>query len=454
MMIKKYPLFLLSLLAPLLIHAQNHFIADLNLRALLHGEENAFWAYSNANGIIDSSTWLLGSITSEYASYIGEYSRLAVGGSAFYALNQDRPDGVALNQYYGVYELHNFGLTLGAKQAAEQFMGLSSVGGDIMRSTNARAIPGIALRTIAPIRISSIVSVDGAFGHYLLNDDRHVDNARLHYKQLTFHIKTSRSSVFSAGLHHYVQWGGVSSTIGPQPDSFKDYLRVIFGKTGTVSANTSDQLNALGNHLGSYQFDYKYTFRNKEQLHVYHQTLFEDNSGRELNNFPDGVWGAFWSAPNNTYIKGLLYEYQHTLSQSGDSPTRGNDNYFNNGTYRSGWTYFGNTIGTPFMTPNRDGTGIMNNTFRAHHIGLAGSIAKLEYRFRGSYVENMGLRGSKWEPAHKNLYTYLQLHYRPSERQVIGLSLGGDLNNPNNDQFTLGLEYGYRFGRLARYLDH
>lgn len=450
-MIKKIVLFLFSWVCSFFLYAQDHFITEVGLKALIHNEENSFWSYSNTNGLVHPNTWLLGTLNSEYATYLSEYSSLALGGSAFYSLNEDHPNGVAINQYYGTYQLHNFALTLGAKQRPEKLMGLSSVGGDILWSNNARPVPGIELATIAPLKISRIVSVEGAFGHYMLNDDRHVDRARLHYKQLTFNFNTSPRSVFSLGLHHYAQWGGVSSTTGPEPNSFRDYMRIVMGVSGTTTATAGDQINALGNHLGSYRIDYKYRFRNKQELHLYHQTLFEDTSGREFQNFPDGVWGAFLSTPENEFLNGILYEYQHTLSQSGYARMRGSDNYFNNSMYRSGWTYFGETIGTPFITPNRDGVGIINNTYRAHHIGFTGAISKLHYTFKGSYVENMGLHRSRWEPTHKNLYTYLNFMYHPSERQLFGISLGADLNTPNNDQWTLSLEYRYRFGRLERH---
>lgn len=452
-MIKKLGVLLTFTILPLLVKSQDHFITDLGLRALIHGEENSFWSHSNNNGLVDKGTWLLGTVNTEYSTYLSEHSRLAFGGGIYYALNQDQEDGAAINQYYGVYELYNFGLTLGAKQRPLKRMGLSSVGGDILWSNNARPVPGIEVATIIPLKISNVISLDGAFGHYFLNDDRYVDKPRLHYKHLTFNFNTSKNSVFSLGIHHYAQWGGNSPNLGPQPDGLKDYLRIVFGLSGTTYSSMGDQINALGNHIGSYHLDYKYNFRDSQQLHLYYQTIFEDTSGREWQNFPDGVWGAFWSAPKNKYVQGLLYEYQHTLSQSGYAVNRGSDNYFSNGTYRSGWTHFGKVIGTPFITPNEEVTAIINNTYAAHHIGITGELSKIGYMVKGSYVENRGRHRNPWDPTHKNIYTYLSLNYQPSEREYYGISLGTDFNDPNDNQFTLGLEYRYRFGRLDRSME-
>lgn len=313
-------------------------------------------------------------------------------------------------------------------------MGLSSVGGDILWSNNARAIPGIELASIVPIELSNVISMEGVLGHYLLNDDREIDKARLHHKQLTLNFKTYERSVLSLGVHHYALWGGVSSNGTAQPNSIKDYVKIALG---VARGNTAY-------HLGSYQLKYHYTFRNRDALQVYHQTIFENTDGMKLKNFPNGVWGAFWStAEEDSFIMGVLYEYQHTL---------GPNNFFNNNRYASGYTYFDEVIGTPFITPTRDGTGIINNSYRAHHIGVIGQLFNLDYRGKASYVTNNGLVADPYDPSHNNLYVYGELIYNPSERSRFLFSLGGDLNTPLRDRITVSLGYRYRFGRLSRYI--
>ena len=110
-----------------------------------------------------------------------------------------------------------------------------------------------------------------------------------------------------------------------------------------------------------------------------------------------------------------LYEYVFTRSQSGSVHARpateeelrkkpdrlyrylgGRDNYFNNGEYASGWTNYGRTMGLALMTPmpvGSDGVvlGIANNRIRAHHIGIAGKVArKVPYRLKATYSINYG----------------------------------------------------------------
>ncbi|WP_026811318.1 capsule assembly Wzi family protein [Arenibacter latericius] len=433
-MIKRISFFLLGTLLPLAIQAQNHFITDVGVRALLSEKDNTFWTHSNTNGLIAPNTSFLGTVNTEFSKYSGEYGRLVIGASGFYAVNRDESNALELNEYYGMYELHQFKVTLGAKQRPEKLMGLSGVGGDILWSNNARAIPGIEFATFEPFKIFDFLSIEGALGHYFLNDDRHMDKARLHYKQLTFNFKTYERSFLSLGLHHYAQWGGES-----QPNSVGDYIKVALGDTGSTKAN----------QLGSYHIDYNYEFRNRDKLHVYYQSIFDVNAGIKLDNFPDGVWGAFWSTPEDTFIKGFLYEYQHTINSQ---------NYFNHDTYQSGYTYFGEVIGTPFITPNRnpnadpDSPAIINNTYRAHHVGVTGRIFNLDYRGKASYVVNKGLPDNSYDPSHNNLYVYGELIYTPSERSSFLFSLGGDLRDSERNRLTASLGYRYRFGRLSRYI--
>ena len=65
----------------------------------------------------------------------------------------------------------------------------------------------------------------------------------------------------------------------------------------------------------------------------------------------------------------------------------GPDNYFNNGIYQSGWTYHGNTIGSPYFTPKPiDDNGITSgvivgdNRFAAINIGANGFLKSLPYK--------------------------------------------------------------------------
>ena len=72
-------------------------------------------------------------------------------------------------------------------------------------------------------------------------------------------------------------------------------------------------------------------------------------------------------------------------SKGASDSTYGWDNYYNHYLYQSGWTNNGRVIGNPLFTlgTNKgrysDGRYIINNRFRAHHLGLQGQIFKKIY---------------------------------------------------------------------------
>jgi hypothetical protein len=121
----------------------------------------------------------------------------------------------------------------------------------------------------------------------------------------------------------------------------------------------------------------------------------------------------------NAWVSEVLYELVTTTWQSGPAHDRpateeekaeqdpndfyygkvvlgGCDNYFSNGEYASGWTYYGRTIGLPLIIPNAPGadgiTGHMaSSRVRGHHLGLKGAIAhKLPYAFKSTYHRSWG----------------------------------------------------------------
>lgn len=72
----------------------------------------------------------------------------------------------------------------------------------------------------------------------------------------------------------------------------------------------------------------------------------------------------------------------------------GADNYFNNGVYTSGWTYFGRTIDTPLFTPELPVNGITNgiipgyNRLISYNISFKGFLTEeVFYKTHFSYTK-------------------------------------------------------------------
>ena len=135
-----------------------------------------------------------------------------------------------------------------------------------------------------------------------------------------------------------------------------------------------------------------------------------------FQNFPDGVNTLHFSFKDkDRWVSDLLLEFIYTKWQSGtrhDRPATeeelkknpdkeiyivgGCDNYFNNGEYKSGWTYNGRTIGLPLFVPaakDTDGItrGVVNNRIVAWNAGVAGKMfRKIPYTVKVTYSKNFG----------------------------------------------------------------
>jgi len=434
---------------PLAAFSQYEYEIGVEARGYLNNGQNPFWFYSNQMGMVSEQTTALGLLDGHYKRLLGEYFDIEVGGSLFFDYADKADNQIRGNEYYATLGWNVIRFTAGARARPERMLGISSVNGDVLWSNNARAIPGVELYMAAPFWITRWLGIEAGISHFWLNDERFVQDPYIHYKYGSLNFQLSERSLLKFGLQHYAQWGGVSPESGPQPSSFSDFIRVFFGASGDTSATEPDQVNVLGNQLGSWRLNYQYTLEDSE-LSFYFQNLFENTSGLELNNFPDGVWGAFWQFPENSPVRGILYEYSQTtwLRSSGNG---NGENYFNNGgTYRSGWTYFDRVIGTPFIEPDPDRPGVRNNRFVAHHLGLRAALSKLDIKFLGSYISYIGSGNQTNDPAENIIRTQILFQYPFGEYATLGFHLGGDFSDLNNEIFGAGLSFSYAIGESYR----
>ena len=310
-----------------------------------------------------------------------------------------------INEAYAGFRHSWLDIYAGAKAEPILFYGLSSTNGDILLSNNARPIPKIGISTNRKFYLLKKFAVTASYEEGLLNDDRIVEKAHLHHKSLFLHYDFPRKWYFSLGLDHYVMWGGTHPDLGKNPTTISDYIRYISGLAGGDAALRMDQENAAGNHIGAYLGRIEKQWDNRS-LTIYWNHLFEDSSGRELSNFPDALYGFnFHFSKKPQWISHLLYEFYHTTDQS-DKPTlhnfRKNDNYFNHGFYRSGYTFHQQTIGAPLFSSviNENGisTGIRNNRFLAHHLGIGGGKNKVYWKGLFTWSRNYGTPNQKYDP--------------------------------------------------------
>jgi hypothetical protein len=172
-------------------------------------------------------------------------------------------------------------------------------------------------------------------------------------------------------------------------------------------------------------------------------------------NIEDGIWGVRYAnrKEKKPFVKTALYEFLHTKDQSGrhhkvdGEIVGGNDNYFNNYLYQSGWTSFSYTLGTPMITSpaidkRSSGQVLVNNRLIAHHLGIMGWLTKnLRYRSLLTYSLNYGTNASPFDPVRSELSLAADFHYSLPQQPSWQLKahLAGDFGNMYGPDFGLML---------------
>ncbi|MBC8154913.1 MAG: hypothetical protein H7Z72_18605 [Bacteroidetes bacterium] len=256
--------------------------------------------------------------------------------------------------------------------------------GSFAVSDNALPIPKIELATAGYVPLHFLgdaVAFKASFAHGLFNVP-YINRAFFHQKSAYVRFGRPRSPIqVQVGLNHQVQWGGEGDYLregiyalyavdGRLTSNFNDYLNsVVLGfipSEWTSSRFTSfDGANRVGNHIGSIDAAVSLN-RQRGAWLLYHQHPYEDASGTAWRNFPDGLYGLSWQAKTGP-VPGLFWQWRRvvgevltTKDQSGSAFNiagqmyKGADNYYNHGQYREGWSYFRQTIGTPFLVPRPD----------------------------------------------------------------------------------------------------
>lgn len=241
--------------------------------------------------------------------------------------------------------------------------------GSMLISQNSNPMPKVGIVSSRKIKKNDKISFDLGIAHGLFDkNDIYNESPFLHEKFIYINIINSDYE-FSVGLVHEAMWSGSTYESGRQPNNFSDFLRVFISADRKVEDYDSlpvSHANALGNHLGIWDFNFKKRVDNKV-LSFYYQHFFEDTSGLRFANKIDGLWGL--ELKNFIEQTTILFEYLHTTNQNKRPPYL-NDSYYNHGTYKSGWSYKGYTIGNPFISSGYNNT----NPVNVFHIGLNGIV--------------------------------------------------------------------------------
>jgi hypothetical protein len=286
-------------------------------------------------------------------------------------------------------KLNSFVLQAGVKEEHFGIQDNELSTGNYLFSGNARPLPELSLFTRDYLTIPftrQFLELKAGISHgWLGRKDQYVKDAYLHHKFAFLRLGEKKWKVsVNTGLHHAAMWGGISPDTGVLPHNFKAFKSVLFGKIGGDQGPSGEQINVLGNHLATYSLGIDIKMK-EYKLGFSWQTLLEDKNGRvgvDWKNREDGIWGVVLSKKDTTtFFRKVLIEFVNTTNQSGDPLKSGDDDYFNNYLYKTGWTYHRMTIGTPLITSPvySKRTPLMydyleNNSIKAVTTGFSGKI--------------------------------------------------------------------------------
>jgi hypothetical protein len=446
----------------------------------------AFWIFNNTQGVIPLEAnhalmrgHILGSHRLDRNTEI-EAGIDIVGlttGRIVDSIGTGQPH-VFLQQLYVSLAYKSLKLKVGMKPVENSALDRSLSSGDFVFSPNARPIPEINLQIPNYITVpftKEYIKFKGDFALGKFIDDSYTRAVRstnavyaqdvlLHHKSFFISLKDPAGKKpfnFVFGFVHCVQWGGWNLKEGHLPQSFADFFKVVVSGEGDENAPVSEQINLLGNHLGTYTVRLGYSLPAAE-LAVYKHHYFEDASGMEYANWPDGIWGFECSFHKQNRLEKVVFEYIQTTQQSGpfhfpfhkEFPPGmkprigGGDSYYNHGIYTNGWSHFGRTIGNPLITSpeyyNRDGTlGFKNNRIQAFHIGIKGNISSAcSYRIIGTSMKGFGTQKRPFLKKMSGLSGLMECNYifPKGKGWEAGIQLAIDR----------GTLYGNNFGGLLR----
>jgi hypothetical protein len=314
--------------------------------------------------------------------------------------------GSIIQTYIGA-TYSKFIFTAGTK---EESFGLSQEDlgfGNLVNGTNARPIPKISIQTNGWIPlVRSFISAKAYLAHGWLEKNRYQSEALLHQKYLYFKFqKKSLPVEFNFGITHNAQWGGKNiQNQTRQPSGITDFLRVFTASKGGEKALVTDQMNAIGNHLGTWDLLTKFHLSKHLDLTNYIQWLWEDGSGLKPKNWNSGIYGVALNSHNPKIINQIGFEYVNTTNQGGSLTGNGSgpDDYLNNGVYQNGWTYQSQVIGSPIFlivsspnqTPNR-----IRNVIEGQSIFIKGEVKEINYGLSYRDFHNFGNKTEPIEPS-------------------------------------------------------
>lgn len=379
-----------------------------------------------------------------------------------------------------------------------------------------RVTAGIPNYTPLPFFLKRI-EVKGEISHGRLDDHWHEwshKNELLHEKYAYLRVNLGRVKPY-VGISHSAIMGGYYNDGSQIPIDFWN----TFMAKGSEKIGGGDATNAAGAHMGLYDVGAYLTTPNHGDFHFYYQAPFSDSSGMWflIRNI-DQIFGFNWTLPQSSFLNTITLEWISTSHQSGngmpdarfsidgdkqefvisfmlddpdyrkdlmtrlgaDNPSSyskdevsdylkdrfnngnrfgGRDGYMSNGTYPSGWSYYGDVMGSPLnlnqyqLQHNNPELGsytrnlIVNDRYKAIHFGASGHVtSSLGWVFKATFTKNYG----SYFQEYPGRYTWdrTENYFFEEGLQQTYLMMGGKWNPEKISSLTISTEFGLDRGAI------
>ncbi|OAV68625.1 hypothetical protein Barb6XT_00898 [Bacteroidales bacterium Barb6XT] len=436
------------------------------------GDYTPFWAASNRYGTVPLAAvngYLRADVT--HSRQITDDFRWTVGLDVLCAAPRYR--NMYVQQFYTEAQYKQLTASIGSKEQYISLWDRRLSSGDMIQSANARPVPEINISVpqfiVVPFTegllqakgdVSFGLSLDTKYlEDFAREGEAYVKNVRRHHKSLFLRVRDMQGGFpfyGTLGLQHTAQWGGTSTDpkTDRQPGAFTDFIRMFFARHGGADANLSDQINVLGAHHVSYDMQIGYRREDADwEVQAYYQHLSYDASGLSFYNGADGLWGIRLDLFRFPWLSKVVAEYVNTRNQSGSfhhilfnhdkhpGMGGGGDDYYNNGIYTNGHTYFNRGVGSPLLPSpeyNANGTmGYSGTRILDWHIGLEGALTP-QASYRILYTLMNGWGTSLRPFLRKKAGTSFLIEIAYTHPDLAGWTFTGSLAGDTSDVFGSG----------------
>jgi len=366
-----------------------------------------FWLQSNRHGMFSSEGSQLLTRIQAHSSNNQITNNLTLSYGADFIARPGTQSTANFTQGYARLDAYGLflqaGRFLNTSPIHDDELGMGSLG----VSGNAPPIPqiraGLSDWTSLPFT-RDFIQIKGHIAHGWLGSERFVSDVLYHEKVGHARFGGDFPLNLYGGIAQYVLWGGTRPDGIQLPNTFDDFWKVFFAVGGDEDAPPEDRDYIVGDQLGAWDFGF-FLELDSFDMKVYRQFPLETKDNLKLKSLQDALTGITIKPADrfNLPVRKLTYEFLYTKYQDGPrvpepeglrDSFRGNENYYNHGTYRAGWVYNGNTIGIPLFLPSSDpNIGVFNNRVVAHHIGASFDLpSNLILTAKSTFSRNYGKR--------------------------------------------------------------